>query len=175
MSRAVNRTAPASERRCRADGATGAGWSAWGRSARRVFGAVLGGDDQQGGPVASARLLLADGGSAGVEEEEEEEEEEGSRSWCCMCSLVPLTPASHCRRGWGLGSIGSRRWLRCPALWPGSLLMISGWRRSGDPSAQIGVWLETPHALTELVNPGEIPTFEPVLEAIARQRKREER
>lgn len=124
-----------------------AAWIPWDDHPRRNFAAVLNGDDQQAAPVAWARLHLPQAGESfhGTD----------PRAAELVLHIYPRTPASAPAPPASL-AVWDRRLgltLDLPPALADFLTRDLQLDTSDDPLAQVGVSLDTPRSMTELVDP----------------------
>jgi hypothetical protein len=123
-------------------------WRSWEGHGRISFAAVLAGDDDQVAPLAWARLNPPPADLPAV----------GRAP--CAAKLVLAVEVRAADGGPGLVA-GLAAWhdrllqvLALPAAFAGFLAADLGLVTSGDPPAQVGVYLDAPHEMTELVDSG---------------------
>lgn len=128
-------------------------WRAWDDSPRFSFGAILSPPDSEEAPVAWARLLLPEASTRryGLD---------------ARCAYLVLHVEPRTRAGAPAPAASIVTWyqrfsesLRVPAALVTFLRLQLGLRTSNYPAAEMGIWLNAPRALTELV---EIDGFESV-------------
>ena len=124
-------------------------WTAWGDQPRRVFGAVLNGSDQQAAPIAWARLLLPEDGASTMNE---------SRCAELVLHVYPRTPGGDPAPAANLAAWYDRLTgaIALPGALAQSLTDDLGLVTAAEPPAQIGVSLDTPSSMTDLVDPEDI-------------------
>ena len=128
-------------------------WRAWEDSPRFSFGAILSPPDSEEAPVAWARLLLPEASTRRYGRD-------------ARCAYLVLHVEPRTRVGAPAPAASLVTWyqrfsesLRVPAALVSFLRLQLGLRTSNDPVAEMGIWLNAPRALTELV---EIDGFESV-------------
>ena len=128
-------------------------WTAWGDQPRRVFGAVLNGTDQHATPIAWARLLLPEDGVSHTMHD--------PRCAELVLHAYPRAPGGDPAPAANLAAWHDR--LTQALALPGALAHFLtddlGLATTREPPAQIGVSLDTPHSMTELVDPQGIATL----------------
>jgi hypothetical protein len=127
-------------------------WTAWGDKPRRVFGAVLNGNDSRAAPIAWARLLLHEDGASHTTHDPQFAE--------LVLHIFPRTvsgdPACANLAAW---YDRMTRALALPEAFANFLARDLTLATTSEPAAQIGVSLDTPHTMTELVDPEDITTL----------------
>jgi hypothetical protein len=123
-------------------------WRAWDDNPRFSFGAILCPPDSEEAPVAWARLLIPEASTRRYGRD-------------ARCAYLVLYVEPRTRAGAPAQAAGLVTWyqrfsesLRVPAALVNFLRQQLGLRTSNDPVAEMGIWLNAPRALTELVDIG---------------------
>lgn len=130
-------------------------WTAWGDNPRRVFGAVLNGHDSQAAPIAWARLLPRED-DASHTMHDPQFAEFVLHVFPRIASGAPAPAPAANLAAWHdrLGRV-----LTLPEAFANFLAYDLGLATTGEPPAQIGISLDTPHTMTELVDTEDIPVL----------------
>jgi hypothetical protein len=128
-------------------------WTPWGDNPRRVFGAVLNGNDPQAAPLAWARLLLREDGASHTMHDPQFAE--------FVLHVFPRTASGDPTPAANLAAWYDRltRALTLPEAFANFLAHDLDLATTGEPPAQIGISLDTPHSMTELVDTEDIPVL----------------
>jgi hypothetical protein len=126
-------------------------WTTWGDRPREVFGAVLNGSNQQAPPIAWARLLLPEDGATLAMHD--------PRCAELVLHIYPRAPTGTPAPAANLAAWHHRtaQALALPGALAHFLTHDLGLATAGEPLAQIGISLDTPHSITELVDTENIP------------------
>jgi hypothetical protein len=128
-------------------------WTAWGDLPRRTFGAVLNGKDQHAPPVAWARLHLPEAGAPHIGSD--------PRAAQFVLHAYPRTPEGDPAPAASLAALHSR--LALVLDLPGALTEFLsrdlGLATTDCPPAQVGISLDAPQFITQLVDPGDLETL----------------
>lgn len=121
-------------------------WRAWDDNPRFSFGAILCPPDSKEAPVAWARLLIPEASTRRY-----------GRDARCAYLVLYVEPRTHAGAPAPAASLVTwyQRFsesLRVPAALVNFLRQQLGLRTSNDPVAEVGIWLNAPRVLTELVD-----------------------
>jgi hypothetical protein len=121
-------------------------WRAWDDSPRFNFGAILCPPDSEEAPVAWARLLIPEASTRRYGRD-------------ARCAYLVLYVEPRTGAGTPAPAAGLVAWyhrfsesLRVPAALVNFLRQQLGLRTSNDPVAEVGIWLNAPRALTEMID-----------------------